>query len=353
MDLRSNNFDLLRLLAATQVLVVHGIDHLYPDWIFLKYVLSFFPGVPIFFVISGFLISASYERNPNLWQYAQNRILRIFPALWVCLTVSIFLAMVVGRVHFPIDKTIPWLIAQATFFQFYNPDFLRSFGVGVLNGSLWTITIELQFYFTLPIIYLLLRGARDNIKFLVTLAIFAIFNLLVISMRSTDIIVDKGSLTLYKLLGVFLPTYLYLFLIGIFLQRNYTKLAPFLEGKAFVFWLPLYIFFAFIALLLGFSKSGNYLHPLLATFLGLTTISLAVTMPNLSKKLLKNNDISYGVYIYHMPIINVLNHLGLNEKYAIFLTFILTYFIAFTSWKFVEKPALSLKKNPLHPTIIN
>ncbi|MFZ1324637.1 MAG: acyltransferase, partial [Candidatus Contendobacter sp.] len=148
MDLRSNNFDLLRLLAATQVLVVHGIDHLYPDWIFLKYVLSFFPGVPIFFVISGFLISASYERNPNLWQYAQNRILRIFPALWVCLTVSIFFAMVVGRVHFPIDKTIPWLIAQATFFQFYNPDFLRSFGVGVLNGSLWTITIELQFYFT-------------------------------------------------------------------------------------------------------------------------------------------------------------------------------------------------------------
>ena len=34
-----------------------------------------------------------------------------------------------------------------------HPDFLRGYGVGVLNGSLWTIPVELQFYALVPLIY--------------------------------------------------------------------------------------------------------------------------------------------------------------------------------------------------------
>lgn len=37
-----------------------------------------------------------------------------------------------------------------SFVQFYNPDWLRGFGTGVLNGSLWSIPVELQYYVLLP-----------------------------------------------------------------------------------------------------------------------------------------------------------------------------------------------------------
>ena len=79
---RVNNFDLLRIFAATEVLLLHSFTHLklpFPVWF---KVLANFPGVPMFFVMSGFLISASYERNGELKNYFRNRILRIYPALW-------------------------------------------------------------------------------------------------------------------------------------------------------------------------------------------------------------------------------------------------------------------------------
>ena len=57
---RENNFDLIRLFAALQVLLGHGINHLqilgYDE---ILDVISFFPGVMVFFVISGFLITRS------------------------------------------------------------------------------------------------------------------------------------------------------------------------------------------------------------------------------------------------------------------------------------------------------
>src|SRR6202011_6269624 len=80
-DWRVNNFDLLRLLAALQVAVVHSIGFLKPTRYFARLMeagLDRFPGVPIFFVISGVLISKSYERSDSLRDYIRNRCLRIF-----------------------------------------------------------------------------------------------------------------------------------------------------------------------------------------------------------------------------------------------------------------------------------
>ena len=73
---RINNFDLIRLFAALQVVFWHFIDGLIADphsswhWIVSK-IWAMFPGVPIFF-ISGFLISRSYESNSRLscWQHS-------------------------------------------------------------------------------------------------------------------------------------------------------------------------------------------------------------------------------------------------------------------------------------------
>ena len=53
-------------------------------------------------------------------------------------------------------------MGQMAVFQFYGPDFMRSFGSGVLNGSLWTVTVELQFYILVPVIYWILSKAVKN-----------------------------------------------------------------------------------------------------------------------------------------------------------------------------------------------
>jgi peptidoglycan/LPS O-acetylase OafA/YrhL len=161
---KENSLDAMRLLAASEVAIEHTFEFMLderPDNLFFD-ILELFPGVPIFFFISGYLISKAYERSPNNWEYAKNRILRLYPALIICVAVNIMMVGATG--YFSISQASNSDIAllflgKTTFFQFYNPDFMRAFGDGVLNGSLWTICVELQFYILTPLLY---RASGDS-----------------------------------------------------------------------------------------------------------------------------------------------------------------------------------------------
>ena len=78
-----NNFDLVRLFAALQVAICHSAGHFgYQN--FAITLLGYFPGVPIFFFVSGFLIYSSYEKSKEnqkpLFNFYQKRFLRLYPA---------------------------------------------------------------------------------------------------------------------------------------------------------------------------------------------------------------------------------------------------------------------------------
>ena len=63
---RSNSIDLIRLVAASQVLLGHGMKYLpgaQIDW--LGYIIDVLPGVPLFFFLSGFLIFRVLEQEAN------------------------------------------------------------------------------------------------------------------------------------------------------------------------------------------------------------------------------------------------------------------------------------------------
>ena len=97
--------------------------------------------------------------NSVLKEYAQNRILRIYPALILCTFISVVCVYLTGYLSsqgVKFGELILWVAGQISFVQFYNPDFMRAFGVSVLNGSLWSITVELQFYILLNQIEMLL-----------------------------------------------------------------------------------------------------------------------------------------------------------------------------------------------------
>ncbi|MDR1817128.1 MAG: acyltransferase [Puniceicoccales bacterium] len=388
-----NNFDLIRLFAATQVLLSHGSyylahHHIEFTWFLAGgfyfwpiYYLKDFPGVPIFFVISGFLISASYERSQNLPEYFRNRFLRIYPALWVCLAFSVAVVLAF-RVPFTLAQLAKWLLAQTTIVQFYNPAFLRDFGIGsadggtagmgALNGSLWTIPVELQFYICFPLLFLLLakilrkkpEGAAALGAFLVFLGIAAWVHLngaapLLHALHATTGI---GLRELGFLLNETVLPHFYLFLFGWVLQKNFHRLRPFFVDKGFV-WLGAYIgFLMFTGWVLNIHRPTETwrIHTPFGTlpvelfsrlFLGCVTISCAYTLAGAARRILRGTDISYGVYIYHMVLINVFVMFGWHgHNFAWTLPLLAaTYAIAWLSWRFVEKPALAHK----HRTIKN
>ena len=85
--------------------------------------------------------------------------------------------------------------------------------------------------------------------------------------------------------------------------------------------------------------------------MAVATVALAFTAPSLARSLLRGNDISYGVYIYHGLLINVMLELGFHGNAALMPALVaLTCVAAYGSWKLVERPSLRRKRQTIHPT---
>jgi len=346
-DTRLNNFDLIRLLAATQVVVFHSVAHLGLDLVGDNPLVVFFqalPGVPIFFFISGFVVSLAWERSRSVSHYGKNRFLRIYPALWMCSIIAFGSAIIIGDIHPPIEQLVPWLLAQFSIGQFYNPEFLRSYGVGVLNGSLWTIPVELQFYIALPLLYPLFAESQSNAKLIALIILFLAFNQLGLYFKTSG----YENLFWTKLYHITVIPYMYMFLIGVLLQRNIQRLRSFLERR-FLLWLLIFICAVFTAKWAGLRVGTNGPNPFLVVIMDLFIASAAFSFPKLSDRLLRRNDLSYGVYLYHMVIVNVVIELGIAHQTGFWIVMLGTFLLAWLSWRQIERPAMRLKKRSIHP----
>jgi peptidoglycan/LPS O-acetylase OafA/YrhL len=362
---RRNNFDLLRLLAALQVVYFHGLSHLQVDvvspvGIVVNKLLSFFPGVPIFFVISGFLVSLAYERAPSIATYGRNRVLRVYPGLWVCVAASLGLLIASGALTGSMISSptfYGWIIGQLTVGQFYNPDVLRHFGVGVLNGSLWTIPIEVQFYLLIPLIYRLCLRRESGWVGAMTLGVLALLSYWLWYVLQSHAHIETTNVW-YKVLGVTLLPYLFMFILGLFIQRNLWRLVTILNGRA-LFWLAAYISIrvvmqtspvATVSMAGTISLVGSAVSFIV---LAMFVVSFALTWRSTSERLLDGNDLSYGVYLYHMLVVNALVHIDwLHRPIYLAVTVVVTVGLAATSWWWVERPALRLKRPTIRPQTI-
>jgi peptidoglycan/LPS O-acetylase OafA/YrhL len=335
---RNNNFDLLRLIAALQVFYGHAVWHLE-----IKSRIStifYFPGVLIFFTISGFLIFQSLERNKNINQYFINRIIRIYPALLVCFTITIILLLFFQIISFKSLASVTilkWIITQITVFQFWTPDVLRVWGVGTPNGSLWTIPVEIQFYLLLPILIFTLTKIKLIYKFtiLIILSIGANIILRKLELKDTENI-------LVKLFGVSIFPYLSYFLIGSILSLKWQYVKRIIEGKAIV-WIITFFVFIYIFKVYPEYKPINFYGFIVNILLSICTISFTHSMPRLSN-ILRGHDISYGIYIYHLLVLNTFVHLGYTKNLTyLILSLVITIALAIFSWTIIEKKALSYK----------
>ena len=347
--LRPNNFDLIRLFAAIQVMLLHSVNTLeVPVSRCLEVAfttLKFFPGVPIFFFISGFLISKSYEHSANVKFYFVNRLLRIFPALWVCHGISLLIVYGTGywsRYKLIWSEFIPWIFSEILCGHLFSSSLFIHYGIGKLNGSLWTIPVEMQFYFFIPVLYFFLMKRCRSASVILGLIIGLFFaqTLIFESIRCSN-----PSILPVKIIEKTPLPYLYMFLTGVFFNRNIKLIERLVYNKG-LYWLFFYICLCLALKSLSVTTVwGNLPHIFIFLALAFTTTSVAYTLPSLSNRFLNGVDVSYGIYIYHMIFVNYIIELGFFGTFqGLVMVIVLTFLAAVLSWMLVEKEALRLKK---------
>jgi peptidoglycan/LPS O-acetylase OafA/YrhL len=335
---RLNNFDLIRLAAAGQVVLWHGIEHLHvPVPGPALWLLGSFPGVPIFFVVSGYLVSQSFHRRRSTANYFVNRALRIFPALWLCFVVtaaSIFWTH--GFANAGISDLLKWMLPNLLGFA-HTPWFLKTFATGSVNGSLWTIPVELQFYLALPLLALFLQ--RNAVRWTAAFAVALVCGLIYLAWGQSA---QAGQWA--NALSRALPSWLYLFMAGMVLQWRSDWVERWIEGRFFA-WLTGFLAWILLLDAVGINTVGNRASPLALLPLAGLVLAAAFSYRHLAHRLLRGHDVSYGIYLYHMPVINVLvaGAFGLDAGTLLIITLGSTLALAAISWWTVERSALALK----------
>ena len=95
---------------------------------------------------------------------------------------------------------------------------------------------------------------------------------------------------------------------------------------------------------LDWSPNSNTPNLITMSVLALTVLAAAYSKPNLSISILRGNDISYGIYIYHMVIVNMAYELAFPPTMGVGMAVMLvTALTALLSWFLIERPALGLK----------
>ena len=354
----ANNFDLIRLAAALQVAVSHACAWLkvpLPDAVFAA--MTCFPGVAIFFVISGFLITRSYVDNDRgLLSYFARRALRIYPALWLQYVLVVILLACTGGFALRtlgVARFWQWLGAAA----FIGSNFWGSIATSnytpfVWTGLyqwypadvLWTIPVELGFYLLVPMVFarsLIRRGLVGPVMALGFCASVAAAYI------AGPLLRDHGELNTTGMIHSSPAPYFWLFLAGGAAAFYWMKVAALFEGRA-VWWLLAYAAASAINWQVSGTVNLTYRIP------GLLTIPRALILAGLVLSLahswvwisqwMRGVDLSYGLYLYHLPFPFGLYYAGIGGSvWYVAASMVIAFALAALSWFLVEKPALGLK----------
>lgn len=342
-----NNLDFVRFLAASVVIIAHvyplsygprgeGFD-LLGRW--THYQLGFGSlGVGIFFIISGFLITASFEKSKSVSIYLKARILRIFPGLTVAVLFTIF---IIGPL-FTTDTMRQYFGNAKTYFYFKTLFLVKTNytlpGVyetlpfpRVINGSLWTLVIEFFCYFMV-----LVFGLKNILNKSIVLLLF--FLLVLPNLVFGELVTGSKIPILNTLHG---------FYNNNFILQIVFCLSSFLAGTLFyllrhIVRLNTGFFLVSILILCLTSFSGHGLD--LAFFVFGSYIVLYISaLPSPLNRFSRYGDFSYGMYIYAFPVQQAVISLGFTHVSNFFISFLVTLTISFFSWHLVEKPAVRLK----------
>jgi len=346
---RTNNFDFLRFLMACIVIYTHSFrisGALYSSGK-QRLLHGDFGGatlaVDVFFLISGFLISSSFQNSATTLHYLQKRLLRIYPGFIAALAFCVFivgpLAGVDRHTYFTSRGTyaffLPILWAPL---QVLPGAFSAAHWESAVNSSLWTIRFELFCYFLPPLLGLFGLFRPRGVILALFIAAICAHNL------EAHQLPFQWKMFLPWFGDVWeLPRFMMYFLAGMtyFAWRDHIRLT-----------LPA-LALASAGALIGFATPlKDILLPLALPYL-IFYIAFSPRIP--FQRFGKHGDFSYGMYLYAFPIQQLLvRYLPLDHKPFVltFLAGIATFAAAFLSWRLIEKPCLQLKNrgHAAHPS---
>ena len=329
----ANHFNFIRLFAAFLVFYGHSFvlsghhDSLHTP---LTHELGLF----IFFSISGYLISLSWDLDPSLKRYFIKRALRIFPALFVVVVLSIFLlgplfTTLSLKEYFSSPFTSKYFQNIFLHISYYLPGVFEYNHVpNAVNGSLWSLPVEFFMY----ILVAIFAQSKRYIKYIVLIAFIVFSYVTVVWARITPNVVAIYGTDLRQIFidGTFFWAGATMYHWNI---KRYFSFETFVIGLIFLVfiyqWHNLYAIFSlgivpFLVLSFGFSN---------AHFLSI----------------FNKADYSYGFYIYAFPVQQSIIYLfqEISLFWYLISSFVITMLFAVMSWHFIEKPMMSFKPKRL------
>lgn len=352
---RNNSVNAIRLAFAGSIIVLHAITlggyyEEMPKLIFHETVGTYM--LAGFFVISGYMITASRLASRNFGDYLWRRLLRIYPAWIASFTlVAVFLAPLSRIIQGKSLSGYDW--SSAAGFIYKNLLFvLKQFDIHgtipkdsipvdrVWNYSAWTLFFEFGLWMCIGILVVIAPKKLLNAGIISGLVVFTLIKVYdklgpdnssyttVNHGRATGKV--DGLMTLFEplaRLGIF-------FFAGavLYIYRDKIKLSR------LVFWVCAVVSFV-LAVVGYFHVFAALPWAYVIMYLGTSTRFSRVNFPN---------DYSYGTYIYAFPITQVLACVNENHHMPIWvfstLAVLCTAPVAYASWHLVEKPAMSLKR---------
>jgi len=330
---RKNSFDFIRLLAAVAVIFSHS------------FALAGHPeprigggtigglAVWIFFILSGYLISKSWDQYPRFNVFFAKRILRIAPGLIIA-TVGVIL---ITGIFFTSLPLLEFFTNQQTLTYLNNIFLVNQSGTlpGVFvdniyplatNGPIWTLAYEFTMYITVALI-----GILHIYKKIPPLAIWVA--LMVVVLLSITVGKDIPSITIFYLDIKLLSVLALMFFSGVMMHKYENRIK-----------LNTWVGFGSLVMFILLAALAPELMAIPAAVL-LAYAIFAIGRHEHFSSVSKFGDFSYGLYIYAFPIQQMIASIThTTSTWKMFaLSLFLTIIVSVASWYFVESKALKWK----------
>lgn len=331
---RDNNLNLIRAVAAMAVLVSHAVPialgTAVPEPLEARFGIALGTfAVYVFFVISGFLITASFQRSSSHLSFLLARVLRLVPALFISLVLVTYgmgpLVSILGvREYLTLIEPFVFFIKNLTLIsiEYYLPGVFVDNPVSNVVGSILTLRHEVAAYMLVFAIGML-GGFTTRLR--ATVALLAAIAIQVALVQS----------------GMALPSLLDQFL---------DLVSPFLVGSLLYVWrdrVPLLWPLALVAavVLWMFGGKAGISYWIMMLSMSYLVMWLAYVPGGILRAYNRVGDYSYGIYIYAFPVQGLMVHLlGPQSMWEnVLYSTPPTLILSILSWHLVEQPSMAAK----------